>query len=190
MGNCSANERLSQKKETTSPYFFVYMYVMQTKPIQIALFLGLMALASLGLKGQDTSLIAKGTTMASPDAMRVAQPFQKGTAELPEALGGGVMPTQSLMITAPNQRGGVSMSPEDLGVDNLLPGKWLDNRYYFFIGTDAVDIQGYFVYDASNDQVYPCDFEVGEALGYEEITPGKQFKPELEEKRLTGYSFE
>ena len=141
--------------------------------------------ASFSALGQNEEAKAKSLTNA--DETVSVQKKESGSQELPAVLGGGEAPANSLMISSPGWRGGKEITPEALGVDNLLPARWLDKEHFLFIGTDAVDIQAYFVYFSKNDQIYECAFEVGEQLGYGQFEESVVFEFTIEDDKITAF---
>ncbi len=121
------------------------------------------------------------------DGSYSVQKIEKGSQLIPKALGGGEAPANSLMIVSPSWRGGKEVTPQALGVDNLLPARWLDKEHFLFLGTDAVDIQDYFIYFSGDDKIYKCDFAVGEKIGYSDFEEGKTFEFTIENEIITDF---
>lgn len=117
----------------------------------------------------------KSINLTNADASYTVSKRESGSQKIPEVMGGGEAPANSLMILNPSWRGGKEVTPEALGVENLLPARWLDKKHFLFLGTDAVDIQDYFVYFSEEDKIYKCLFEVGERIGYGEFEEGVSF---------------
>lgn len=129
----------------------------------------------------------KEKKLTNADASYTVNQVEKGSQKIPEVMGGGEAPANSLMIVNPSWRGGKEITPEALGVDNLLPARWLDKEHFLFLGTDAVDIQDYFIYFSAQDRIYKCKFEVGEKIGYSDFEEGVSFVFTIEDELITDF---
>jgi hypothetical protein len=130
----------------------------------------------------------KSVKLTNADASYTIQKVESGSQKIPSVMGGGEAPANSLMIVNPSWRGGKEVTPEALGVENLLPARWLDKEHFLFLGTDAVDIQDYFVYFSEEDKIYKCVFEVGEKIGYGAFEEGVAFEFTIENETITAFS--
>lgn len=129
----------------------------------------------------------KSAKLTNADASYTIRKIENGSQKIPEVMGGGEAPANSLMIVNPSWRGGKEVTPDALGVENLLPARWLDKKHFLFLGTDAVDIQDYFIYFSEDDKVYKCVFEVGEQIGYGEFEEGVSFEFTVKDDLVTAF---
>lgn len=137
--------------------------------------------------GVAQELKKKAVNLTNADASYTVSKIERGAQKIPEVMGGGEAPANSLMILNPSWRGGKEVTPEALGVENLLPARWLDKGHFLFLGTDAVDIQDYFVYFSDEDKIYTCLFEVGERIGYGEFEEGVSFTFIVKDEVITDF---
>ena len=129
----------------------------------------------------------KSVKLTNADASYTVSKIESGAQKIPDVMGGGEAPANSLMILNPSWRGGKEVTPEALGVENLLPARWLDKKHFLFLGTDAVDIQDYFVYFSEEDKIYKCLFEIGERIGYGEFEEGVGFEFTVDDDVITAF---
>ena len=126
-------------------------------------------------------------SISNQDASMSVKALEKGTQKVPRVMGGGEAPSNSLMIVSPSWRGGKEVTPKTLGVDNLIPARWLDKEHFLFLGTDAVDIQDYFIYFSDQDKVYKCEFDIGEKIGYGEFDENASFVFTIKNEIITDF---
>ncbi len=142
-------------------------------------------------QNEPQTLVPKNATTARASANQAHTIYSvpTGTQNLPEALGGGEMKTQSLMVTSSTFRGGTELTPAQFDAVSLHPGRWLDDGHFLFIASDEVDIQDYYLYVVAEDRAYPVDFELGESVGYMEIETGSKVNYKLEGEKVIEITF-
>lgn len=174
----TANHISLYMKGCTLVHSRFHLFVMRSTSCILLL---LLASTSL-LKAQNISdLLAPKT----PDVQ--VNTRTEGAYALPQSLGGGEQQSHALVISSPNARSARMLRPEDLGVKDLQPVRWLSGEYFLFIGADALSPEAFFVYYAKEDRVFRCDFDTGESLGYENIPEGAALHLQFSEGIITGY---
>lgn len=150
------------------------------------------ALGSLSVFAQTDTLVApspatRGGMTAKMASPKTAHGEVLRRKAIPSELGGGTTVLYKLVVKDVFKNKAHTFLPSDFGAKNLQLARWIDSRYFLFIGTDFVDITGYYLYDTERDQVHPCLYEVGESLGYVELKPGQSFSPVIRENEVSAF---